>query len=112
MKLSRSTDAASMRIVTNADGSYTACSPALMSGAHVEHCFVTEAGERVRLVQQLVSLKDGEHMPCGPSAIYAVVFRHGTADGASAQSCYRHTTVLGWCVREQNDSSGCHCSRI
>ena len=77
MKLSRSTDAASLRIITNADGSYTACLPALTSGARIEHCFSTEAGDRVRLVQQLVSLKDGKHTPCGPSIIRAVIWKHG-----------------------------------
>ncbi|KAK9817596.1 hypothetical protein WJX74_008310 [Apatococcus lobatus] len=59
VKLSRSTDAASMRIVSNDNGSYTACSPALAAGARAEHCFLTDAHERIRVVQQLSSLEDG-----------------------------------------------------
>lgn len=60
VRLSRSTDASSMRMVSNADGSYTAGSPALSAGARVEHCFSTQAGERIRLVQILSSQTDGE----------------------------------------------------
>ncbi len=60
VKLGRSSAADSQRFVSNADGSYTACPAALASGARIEHCFMTKAGERVRLIQLLSSADEGE----------------------------------------------------
>ena len=92
VRLSGSTDASSMRLVSNADGSYTAGSPALSAGARVEHCFSTQAGERIRLVQTLSSQADGTpnfpagFMPyLGPSADHAGTL-HSPIDHRAARA--------------------------
>lgn len=100
VRLSRSTDASSMRMVSNADGSYTAGSSNLGAGARVEHCFSTQAGERIRLVQILSSQTDGEQS--SPAGLLPLL---GSLKGSCLQNRIGHSNQDGqgkppipWCL--------------